>query len=166
MTQEEIQKAFENRWRIKGFDIYEVRQLSGESVAELCLDFFETGIILGQREYVPFSTMKVKMEMPSTPEEAATMSKVKTPLDLRAEKFCKSLNTTEYIQKYGMQLLKAFYDYWSEPNKSHTKMRFEMQPTWDLDRRLARWARNNFNRYDRQQSTDNKLEKLGSILAP
>jgi len=146
MTQEEIQKAFENRWRIKGFDIYEVRQLSGESVAELCLDFFEAGILLSQE-----------------PETTVT---AKTPLDLRAEKFCKSLNTTEYIQKYGMRLLKDFYDYWTESNPSGTKMRFEMQKTWDLDRRLARWSRNNYNRYDRQQSTDNQQrnEKLADIL--
>lgn len=46
MTKEQIQKAFEGRWRIKGFDDYEVRQLSGKSVKDMCLDFFRTGILL------------------------------------------------------------------------------------------------------------------------
>jgi hypothetical protein len=36
-----------------------------------------------------------------------------------------------------------FYLYWTEPNKSGTKMRFEMEKTWDIGRRLARWANNN-----------------------
>ena len=44
----DIDKAFNNRWRIKGFDELEVRQLSGEDVARLCRDFFEAGILIGQ----------------------------------------------------------------------------------------------------------------------
>ncbi|MDR3266234.1 MAG: hypothetical protein LBT24_01510, partial [Tannerella sp.] len=32
--------------------------------------------------------------------------------------------------------------YWTEPNKSHSKMRFEMEKTWDLGRRLKRWSEN------------------------
>tara|TARA_R110002020_G_scaffold92899_2_gene224463 strand:- start:15108 stop:15881 length:774 start_codon:yes stop_codon:yes gene_type:complete len=41
---------------------------------------------------------------------------------------------------------KAFIDYWTEPNKSQTKMRFEMEKTWDLKRRLSRWANSSFNK--------------------
>lgn len=48
MTQEDITRAFENRWRIKGFDQYEVRQLSGEDVKRYCRDFFETGILIAE----------------------------------------------------------------------------------------------------------------------
>ena len=48
MTQEDITRAFEGRWRIKGFDQYEVRQLSGEDVKRYCRDFFETGIIIAE----------------------------------------------------------------------------------------------------------------------
>ena len=46
MKQEEIEKMFEGRWRIKGFDDYEVRQLSGKAVKDLCRDFFQAGILL------------------------------------------------------------------------------------------------------------------------
>lgn len=48
MTQEKINQMFEGRWRIKGFDDYEVRQLSGETVKALCRDFFEAGILLSE----------------------------------------------------------------------------------------------------------------------
>jgi hypothetical protein len=37
-------------------------------------------------------------------------------------------------------MLRAFYDYWSELNKSGAKMRWEMEKTWELSRRLATWA--------------------------
>ena len=45
MTKEQ-EKAFEGRWRFKGFDEYEVRQLSGRDICDLCRDFFEAGIEL------------------------------------------------------------------------------------------------------------------------
>ena len=35
-----------------------------------------------------------------------------------------------------------FVDYWSENNKSNSKMRFELQKTFDISLRLKRWAKN------------------------
>jgi hypothetical protein len=58
----------------------------------------------------------------------------------RKELFYKSL--TSYVKRYGKDMIRAFYDYWTEPNKSKTKMRFELNKTWDLDKRLATWNRN------------------------
>lgn len=52
MTEEHIQKAFEDGWSIKGFDEFEVRQLSGKSVKDMCLDFFRTGILLAEEPAV------------------------------------------------------------------------------------------------------------------
>lgn len=51
----------------------------------------------------------------------------------------------EYKNEYSKETLREFYDYWSEPNKSKTKMKFELKQTWDISRRLKAWARNNFN---------------------
>lgn len=147
----DIDKAFENRWRIKQPTLIFDKDLL-EYVKVICRDFFEAGIMIGQSEE-------------NEPQPKVTIT-VKTPLDIRAEEFCRSLNTTENNRKYGQQMLKDFYEYWSEPNTSHTKMRFELQKTWDVNRRLARWARNNFNRYDRQQPTleQQRKSKLADIL--
>lgn len=41
---------------------------------------------------------------------------------------------------YPLETIKAFSDYWTEPNKSKTKMKFELQDTWDLNLRLQRWG--------------------------
>jgi len=46
------------------------------------------------------------------------------------------------FKNYPQHMLKEFLLYWTEPNKSKTKMRFELEKTWDLKRRLERWASN------------------------
>jgi hypothetical protein len=44
------------------------------------------------------------------------------------------------FENYPIEMLTAFFNYWSEPNKSKTKMRFELQKTFDIKRRLDTWA--------------------------
>ena len=60
-------------------------------------------------------------------------------LVLREEIFNKEV---ENFKNYPASMLKEFINYWTEPNKSCTKMRFELEKTWDLKRRLERWALN------------------------
>lgn len=64
-------------------------------------------------------------------------------LFVRKTKFYDSL--TEFVPTYGKQLIREFFDYWTEPNKSETKMKFELQKTWSLPHRLNTWARNDKN---------------------
>ena len=47
-----------------------------------------------------------------------------------------------YNGEYPQEMLEAFYDYWSEPNSTKTKMKKELQKTWDTGRRLKTWRRN------------------------
>ena len=142
----DVDKAFEGRWRIKS-KIYFADERKQQEIKALCRDFFEAGIMLGKQP-------SIKMEKP-----AANLFQRSLP-------FSRSVFTTENEQRYGKQMLMDFYEYWSEPNPSQTKMRFELQKTWDVNRRLARWARNNFNRYDRQQTTINRqrLDKFADII--
>lgn len=51
-------------------------------------------------------------------------------------------------QPFPQDILDEFFDYWTEPNRSESKMRFEMEKTWHLGRRLKRWASVRFNRPD------------------
>lgn len=60
-------------------------------------------------------------------------------LSERTEKFKEEL--IPFVQKYGKDMIFAFFDYWSEPNPSKTKMKFEMQKTWDIAKRLRTWER-------------------------
>lgn len=46
-----------------------------------------------------------------------------------------------YVATYGREMIRDFYAYWAELNRSGTKMRYELQPTWELGLRLSTWAR-------------------------
>lgn len=59
-------------------------------------------------------------------------------ISLRREKFKNDISLLEYDPKF----LKEFFEYWSEPNKSKSKMRFELEKTWDLEARFKRWMIN------------------------
>lgn len=65
----------------------------------------------------------------------------------RKEEFKASL--FPYVEKYGKDMIRAFFDYWSELNKSETKMRCEMQKTWEVNLRLATWAKNEKPQYNK-----------------
>ena len=54
-----------------------------------------------------------------------------------------------YMEKYGKEMIRAFFDYWGELNKSETKMRYEMQKTWEVNLRLATWAKNEKPQYNK-----------------
>ena len=53
-----------------------------------------------------------------------------------------------FVGEFGERLVEEFVLYWTEPNKSKTRMRFEQQTTWDTHRRMLTWKRNNFNKYE------------------
>jgi len=59
----------------------------------------------------------------------------------RAEIFAKG-----YLAKYSSDMLNRFFNYWTEPNPSKTKMKFQMQQTWELSGRLATWNSSPYNK--------------------
>ena len=59
----------------------------------------------------------------------------------RTKKFKEEL--TPFVEKYGKDMIFAFFDYWSEPDKAKNKMRCEMQKTWSTAGRLRTWERRN-----------------------
>lgn len=63
----------------------------------------------------------------------------KETIEHRKLKFASSLKP--FIDKFGKTMLNEFYRYWTEPNRSGTKFRQEMEKAWDLERRLDTWAK-------------------------
>ena len=106
-------------------------------------------------------------------------SKKKNPIDAataaarlneRKEGFYNSL--IPYVTQYGKDMVRAFFDYWSEPNKSNSKMRFELERTWDLARRLGTWASrdNQFNHRsngtnDIRGNSESRAQDAAGIIA-
>lgn len=75
-----------------------------------------------------------------------------------------------YVKQYSKEMLRAFYTHWSEPNKSKTKMKWELEQTWELSLRLIRWEANEqrFNKGKNNQnesgkSTEEQLQQKRAI---
>ena len=83
----------------------------------------------------------------------AELLDIKEKYDARKLKFSSTLEP--YLSIYGKDFLNDFYKYWTEPNKSGTKFKQELEKTWDLERRLETWARNdkNFKKNDNAKPT-------------
>lgn len=64
-------------------------------------------------------------------------------IELRKKEFSASLQP--FLEKYGKDTLNDFYSYWTEPNKSGTLFRKEMERTWSTAGRLRTWAKRDFN---------------------
>lgn len=47
-----------------------------------------------------------------------------------------------YVGIYGTDCVSDFYNWFSEPNRTNQKMRFECKRYWDTKKRLARWSKN------------------------
>lgn len=60
------------------------------------------------------------------------------PINLREADFKREV----FQFTFPKEVLQEFFDYWTEPNPSNTKMRYELEKTWHIGRRVARWARN------------------------
>ena len=52
------------------------------------------------------------------------------------------IEVSAFKELYSVDMLEAFVDYWTEPNKSKTRLRYELQKTFDIARRLKTWSKN------------------------
>lgn len=93
----------------------------------------------------PESTQKKRKESKEKKETTNVVSQKDSTAAIaathtRAKAFGETL--IPFMELYGKDMIRAFYDYWTEPNKSQTKMRFELERTWEVGRRLATWSKN------------------------
>ena len=72
----------------------------------------------------------------------------------RRQKFYDSL--IPYVGQYGREMIRNFYDYWSEMNKSKSRMRWEGEKTWELQRRLEYWSRRDNSYKSKSNGTINQ----------
>lgn len=85
-------------------------------------------------EYCLIETVETKSNAIHAEDIKAAISKEKTAFQQELE---------QYIPRYGAEMIKAFYNYWSELTQDRKKMRFQQQKTWETPKRLATWANNN-----------------------
>ena len=76
-------------------------------------------------------------------------------ISIRKLKFINDVSLFDYDKK----ILEGFTDYWTEPNKSKTKMKFELNQTWSTNLRLKYWAKNQKKWGAPTKPNKNKLTK-------
>jgi hypothetical protein len=100
-------------------------------------------------------------ELPNTKIRKKTelITNIETNKDVLRKKFRKFKEEIDFIcaqmpesdkeKIYGSkERPKCFVSYWCEPNRSYTKMRFEMETTWNLKLRILFWLSNS-NKFDK-----------------
>jgi hypothetical protein len=91
-------------------------------------------------------------------EQVKVEGKRISTIEERKLKFASTLEP--FLSIYGREMLNNFFKYWTEPNKSKTKFRQELERTWDTERRLGTWASRE------KKSTNNqkgKIEQLNEL---
>jgi len=103
----------------------------------------------------------------STSESISSIDKQETikpitkenKIEERKLKFASTLKP--FLQTYGKMMLNDFYAYWTEPNKSNTKFKQELEKTWSVERRLETWAKNDFGKEKSSEKKEkSKIETL------
>ena len=112
-------------------------------------DYFEAEVNKPKNELKNEDTKPV--EAPKEDKPKKTKEEIATATEKRKEKFYQEL--VPYVVTYGKDMIRKFYDYWSETNKSKTRMRCETEKTWDLNLRLQNWARRNKDFGTKQSGT-------------
>ncbi len=84
-------------------------------------------------------------------------------LDLETRETLFRLSVSQFINDHDKKELQDFADYWTEPNRSSTKMKWELEKTWELSRRIKRWF-NNKKQWNGQKSFTPVI-KLGTSEA-
>ena len=103
---------------------------------------------------------------PAAPIQISTAELNKRKLQPRRDAFVEELR--KFTTVYPPDMLNEFYQYWTEPNRTFSKMRFEMQATWALDGRLRTWSKNykkKINNGRREITDTDRINKLADILS-
>ena len=82
-------------------------------------------------------------------------------LSIRAQEFTEEVNKicSCSVSGYSGVMWQEFIDYWTETNKTKTKMKYEMQRTFDISLRLKRWAKNSKNWNKGISKIDNQINE-------
>lgn len=109
-----------------------------------------------EREREGESEIQSKKEIESTGDKSPSRPKsnLKETLPTREKAFYQDL--VPYAELYPKEMLREFFNYWSEKNKSETKMKWELERTFEIPKRLTTWAKreSNFKNSNQKNQTN------------
>lgn len=72
-----------------------------------------------------------------------------------------------YVSVYGKEMVRDFFEYWTEKNESGTQFRKQREKTWNTSRRLRMWAKqeNKFGKYGCNTSNQSTPQQRANDVA-
>lgn len=121
--------------KLKEWGLIELQTCNRYTIITICNyeSYFEKSAF-AQMENIKGEPIKTTEEKPKKTKEELILDTEK-----RKKKFYQEL--VPYVETYGKNMIRQFFDYWAETNKSGSRMRFEQERTWCLNLRLQRWGR-------------------------
>ena len=105
--------------------------------------------------YESYQDSQISNKTQTTHEQHTNNTRTKTNnKDNKDNKVNNIITNKEYLDKYGYDMLKAFVDYWTEKKPNGRKEKWDMEKTFDIDLRLQKWAKNDFDGYYKQHKQD------------
>ena len=68
------------------------------------------------------------------------------------------INNDDYKEKYGIDMIQEFMDYWTETMTNGKKRRWQKEKAFDVNRRLITWAKRDYNGLYKEHKV--QLEKI------
>lgn len=86
--------------------------------------------------YDSVSDNKEKVSKETKKKAASAAERAEAVVEAATKELTDEVATYDYPEA----MKTAFVSYWTEPNKSRTRVRYQMEKTWDTSRRLSLWA--------------------------
>tara|TARA_R110000824_G_scaffold107747_2_gene254261 strand:+ start:2370 stop:3035 length:666 start_codon:yes stop_codon:yes gene_type:complete len=115
---------------------------------------------INEEQVMKFLNNKETSSLPSINKNKEIIINNNITLSPRQSKFEKTVNS----MNFPTSLCKEFIFYWTELNKSKTKMRFELEKTFDVNRRMLRWEKNTKKWNRLPNSMTKKVSKIDQQL--
>lgn len=96
-------------------------------------------------------------------EESDAASAAHAPVSLEERKKRFMERVAENLDTYPKEMLREFFDHWTEKSEEGRKMRFEKQTVFDIKKRLVTWKKNE-SKFNKNGSTK-KRESTADLLA-
>lgn len=115
---------------------------------EITIESTSEGSTITVNNYNLYQDINEQTNKPPTNEQQATNKRLTTYKESKKGKEVKNIEerkkdfatqVKQFLDKYDKEMLKAFYEYWSEHGPNDKKMRFEKQTSFGVSRRLSTW---------------------------
>ena len=131
-----------------------IRDLNKKSFIDIKMIYKDKQII--ERRIYPRGITEIdEGDIIKNDEDNKTRINIKKDIIFRKKEFESKVSLFDYDTKLKIE----FCDYWTEQNQKGTKMRFEMQKTFDINLRLKRWINNNqkWNKKNQNSKIQNSI---------